>query len=96
MRHLIILLISILLLSFFLNSCEKKEEVNIVFPDGRSYEGEWKNSRKHGQGVFTFRFMGNEFKYVGEFRNDKGWNIITYDQNGKIVGKTVNGEKIEQ
>ena len=40
MRHLIILLISILLFSFFLTSCEKKEEVNIIFPDGRSVKGE--------------------------------------------------------
>jgi len=68
----------------------------MTVPNGSEYEGEWKDSRRHGQGVFTFRFMGNEFKYVGEFRNDKGWNIITYDQNGKVVGKTVNGEKIEQ
>tara|TARA_B100001167_G_scaffold172342_1_gene124031 strand:+ start:133 stop:255 length:123 start_codon:yes stop_codon:yes gene_type:complete len=40
--------------------------------------------------------MGAELKYVGEFRNGRGWNIITYDENEEIVGKTVNGEKIEQ
>ena len=49
--------------------------------------------KKHGQGVFTFRFMGAELKYAGEFRNGRGWNIITYDENGEIVGKTVNGGK---
>ena len=48
------------------------------------------------KGVFTFRFMGAELKYVGEFRNGRDWNIITYDENEEIVGKTVNGEKIEQ
>ena len=40
--------------------------------------------------------MGAELKYVGEFTNGRDWNIITYDENVEIVGKTVNGEKIEQ
>ena len=40
--------------------------------------------------------MGAELKYVGEFRNGRGWNIFTYDENDEIVGKTVNGEKIGQ
>ena len=62
MRHLIILLNSILLLSFFLTACEKKKEVNIVFPDGRTYVGEWKNGNPNGQGIFTYPKFG---KYVG-------------------------------
>ena len=66
MRHLIILLISYPLLSFFLTSCEKKEEVNIVFPDGRTYEGEWKNGNPNGQGTFTYPKLG---KYVGEHKD---------------------------
>ena len=37
--------------------------------------------------------MGAELKYVGEFRNGRGWNIITYDESGGIVVKTVNGSK---
>ena len=68
MRHVIILLISILLLSFFLNSCEKKEEVNIVFPDGRTYEGEWKNGNPNGQGTFTW---SNGRKYAGVYKEGK-------------------------
>jgi len=40
--------------------------------------------------------MGAELKYVGEFRNGRGWNIFTYEYREEIVGKTVNGEKIEQ
>ena len=67
MRHLLILLISILLLSFFLPSCEKKEQVNIIFPDGRRYEGEWKNGNPNGQGTFTDPKLG---KYVGSIRMD--------------------------
>ena len=63
---------------------------------GSIYEGEWKDAKKNGQGVFTIRFVGFELKYVGEFRNGRGWNIFTYDENEEIVGKTVNGEKIGQ
>ena len=65
----------------------------MTLPDGSNYDGEWKDAKKHGQGVFTFRFMGAELKYAAEFRNDRDWNIITYYENGEIVGKTVNGEK---
>ena len=35
MKHLLIILISILLLSSFLVSCEKKEQVNLTFPNDR-------------------------------------------------------------
>ena len=65
----------------------------MTLPDGSNYESKWKDSKKHGQGVFTLSFMGTELKYVGEFRNDRSWNIITYDENGGIVVKTVNGAK---
>ena len=65
----------------------------MTLPDGSNYESEWKDSKKHGQGVFTLSFMWAELKYVKEFRNGRGWNIITYDENGGIVVKTVNGAK---
>ena len=65
----------------------------MTLPDGSNYESKWKDSKKHGQGVFTLSFMGAELKYVKEFRNGRGWNIITYDENEEIVGKTVNVEK---
>ena len=66
MRHLITLLISITLLSFFLTSCDKKENVNIVLPDGSKYEGEWKNGNPNGKGTFTYPKLG---KYVGELKD---------------------------
>ena len=65
----------------------------MTLPDGSNYDGEWKDAKKHGQGVFTLSFMGAELKYVKEFRNGRGCNIITYDENGGIVVKTVNGSK---
>ena len=86
MRHLLILLISILLLSFFLPSCEKKEQVNIIFPDGRTYEGEWKNGNPNGQGTFTW---SNGRKYVGEWKDGKynGQGIFTYPDGEKYEGE---------
>ena len=32
-----------------------------------------------------------EEKGVGEFRENKSWNITTYDKNGNILGKWANG-----
>ena len=72
-----------MLLALILNSKSEK----MTLPVGSNYEGERKDSKKHGQGVFTFRFMGAELKYVGEFRNGRGWNIITYDKMGKLLEK---------
>ena len=35
-------------------------------PDGKKYEGEWKDDKKHGQGTETYP---NGSKYLGEFKN---------------------------
>ncbi len=67
MRRYITLLISIQIFSFFLNSCEKKKEnVSIIFADGRKYEGEWKNGNPNGKGTFTYPNLG---KYVGDHKD---------------------------
>ena len=106
MKHLLIILISILLLSSFLTSCDKKEETlyrwetssGIVwkrFGDKdthRVYKGEWKNGEKwrpNGLGVMTYP---DGHKYVGEFKDDELWNGTTYDKNGNIYLKYVNGK----
>ena len=36
-----------------------------------------------------------EEQRVGEFRNDRSWNITEYDKYGNIHGKYVNGEWIK-
>ncbi len=41
-----------------------------------------------GQGTFTYP---DGRKGVGEFRNDRPWNITDYDKHGNILGKYVNG-----
>lgn len=40
--------------------------VNIT--EGDRYEGEWKDNRRHGQGVYQF---SNGDRYIGEFREDR-------------------------
>ena len=64
-----------------------------IFPDGSKYLGEFKDGSWEGQGTFTF---SDGRKGVGEFRNDRPWNIIDYDKDGKIIGRYVNGEYIEK
>ena len=101
MKHLLILL-SFLLLSSFVTSCDKKEETlyrwetssGIVwkrFGDKdthRVYKGEWKNGKHHGQGTYTFH---DGVKWVGVWIKSEPWNITKYDKDGKIYGRKVNG-----
>jgi hypothetical protein len=55
---------------------------------GYKYVGEWKNGEMSGQGTLTFP---DEGKYVGEWKDDLPWKGITYDYEGKIIHKVVNG-----
>ena len=59
----------------------------MTLQDGSNYDGEWKDAKKHGQGVFTFRFMGAELKYVGEFRNGRGWDFFLMMKMRKLLEK---------
>ena len=61
--------------------------------DGYKYVGEFYDGKQHGQGTITFS-DGN--KGVGEFRGNKPWNIKTYDKDGNIRWKMVNGVKVEK
>ena len=75
-RHILIIL-SFLLLSPFLTSCEK-------------YVGEHKDGKYQGQGTYTWKDGG---KYVGDFKDGELWNGIFYEKNGNIIEKWVNGVK---
>ena len=92
MRHLVILQISITLLFFSLTSCEKKENVNIVLPDGSRYEGEFENGVPNGQGAYT---SPDGEKLVGEFKDGKIWNgqgTETYSLGGVSTKDKYEGE----
>ena len=58
--------------------------------EGQKYVGEYKDGKMSGQGTYTW---SDGRKYVGEWKNDKHWNGILYDKDGKIIGNYVNGEK---
>ena len=76
MKHILIILISILLLSSFLTSCTQVTK----------YEGEYKDGKRHGQGTFTHSDGG---KYVGEWENDYPLSVIglvVYTNGKKYVG----------
>ena len=74
MKHLLIILISILLHSSFLTSCTQ----------GTKYVGEYKDGKRHGQGTFTHSDGG---KYVGEWKDDKpnGQGTFTHYTGKKYV-----------
>ena len=72
---------------------KKHGQGTYTFTSGEKYVGEFKDGTWEGQGTFTF---SDGRKGVGEFRNDRPWNIIDYDKDGKIIGRYVNGEYIEK
>jgi hypothetical protein len=54
------------------------------------YEGNIVAGFPEGHGTLTFP-SGSE--YTGDFREGKPWNVTTYDKNGKISYKFVNGKR---
>ena len=52
------------------------------------YVGEWKGNDFHGQGTMI---STDGTKWVGEFRENKRWNIREYDNNGNLTTEWVNG-----
>ena len=60
----------------------------VTSKDGQ-YVREWKGNDFHGQGTMI---STDGTKWVGEFRENKRWNIREHDNNGNITGKYVNGE----
>ncbi len=67
---------------------KKHGQGTFTWSDEGKYEGKWKYGKFNGQGTFTFS-DGN--KGVGEFRDNKPWNITTYDKDGNYKWKYVKG-----
>ena len=57
------------------------------------YEGEFKDDKKHGKGIFTFL---DGQKYVGEFKDDKkhGKGVLIFPNGDKYSGEWKNDEFI--
>ena len=96
MKHLLVL-ISFLLLSSFLTSCEKKNGPGTeTYEDGSSYVGVFKDGERNGQGTYTYgkgKWEGD--KYVGEWKDEKyhGQGTYTFSNGSKYVGEYKDGEK---
>ena len=73
---------------FFLREENGDGQGTFTYSDGNKYEGEWKDGKKHGLGTLTF--FNNVRKWIGEFREDKPWYVLDYE-DGEIVGKWMNG-----
>ena len=71
----------------------KNGKGTFTWPDDGKYKGEWKDGKFHGQGAFTF---SDKNIGVGEFRKNKPWNIITYDNDGNIIWKMMNGVRVDK
>ena len=89
MKHLLIIF-SILLLSSFLTSCEKKEETLYQWETSSGYE--WK----------TIGDKNNNQQYKGEVKREyiifgdellDGLGVMTYPNGRKYVGKYKNGKE---
>ena len=87
MKHSLIILISILLLSSFLTSCEKKNGPGTeTYEDGSSYVGVFKDGERNGQGTYNY---SDGDKYEGEWKEGKyhGQGTYTFKDGSKYVGE---------
>ena len=84
----------------FIFNGKREKNGTMFFDNGAKYEGQWKNDKKHGKGVFTSshyfdckNFVG--MKYEGEFKDDKfdGFGITTYTNGDKYEGEWKNNKQ---
>ena len=106
MKHLLLILISLLLLSSpVIGNSHKGETLYLwgKYPDYKwmgfgdeetqpKYQGQVKDGKPNGLGVLIYP---DGSKYVGEFKNGK-WNGTEYDRDGNILSKIVYGRRIKQ
>lgn len=61
--------------------------------DGDTYEGEWKNNVRHGQGTYTF---ADGDKYLGNYKDGKrhGQGAYTWSDGRRETGFYMNNEYI--
>lgn len=66
----------------------------LVWPDGKSYDGEYKLDKKHGYGVFSWP---NGTKYSGDWLEGKQHGTGVYEKDG--IGTTylwANGKRTQK
>jgi hypothetical protein len=71
------------------------KEKKLTIGDGDSYTGDWKNSKKHGFGIYTWGKKSEWFgaKYIGNFENDlqNGQGSFVLPSGDKYVGEFMDG-----
>jgi hypothetical protein len=81
---------------------DDKREIKgtMLYSNGAKYDGEWKNDKKNGKGVFTSSHYYNcrktvGMKYEGEFKDDKfdGYGITTYTNGDRYEGEWKNSKQ---
>ena len=104
MKHTLIILISILLLSSPVIGDNHKGETFYVwgeYPDWKwvesgdkethpKYQGQVKDGKPNGLGVLI---STNGWKYFGSWKNGEIWNGTEYDKDGNIIYRWVNGKR---
>ena len=110
MRKILIIIISILLFSYLLVSCQKEDDVLYRWDDDKKgfewetfgddntqpkYRGEILDGRPNGQG--THLSLDGK-KYEGEWKDDKkhGLGTETYPNGSKYVGKFKKGKRLRK
>ena len=66
------------------------DKEHLLLMEETTYEGEWKDGKRNGQGVDT---STDGYKIVGKWKNGLMWNAIT-TKEGKFQWKYVNGKTI--
>ena len=61
----------------------------LISPEGDRYEGQFKYDLLNGEGIYIW---GDGVRSEGEFRDGKPWNVVGYDEYGKICGLLVDGK----
>ena len=80
---------------------DKREIKGIMFySNGAKYDGQWRNDKKNGKGIFTSSHYYNcknkvGMKYEGDFKDDKfdGYGITTYTNGDKYEGEWKNNKQ---
>jgi len=103
-KHSLIILISILLLSSTVNGDNHEGETLYVlgeYPDWKwvefgdkktksKYQGQVKDGKPNGLGVLI---STNGWKYFGSWKNGEIWNGSEYDNYGNIIYRWVEGKR---
>ena len=78
----------------------KREIKGIMkYKNGSKYEGQWKNDKRHGKGIYTTQNYNNPnyagILYEGEFNNDKieGYGIGKYSSGDQYEGEWKNNKQ---